>query len=162
MKELTAERLRAVLRYDPETGLFTRIAAGKGSRVGEIAGSLHKGTGYVRVSVDCQVFLAHRLAWLYMTGEWPAEEIDHKDGAKGDNRFANLRDVSRSINQQNKRTCRKDSATGILGVSPHRGQFVAQIGSEGCIRRLGVFGDIESAHAAYLAAKREMHAGCTT
>lgn len=161
MNQLTAERLRTVLSYDAETGVFTRLIPVRGARVGDVAGSIHKGTGYSRISVDCRVHLAHRLAWLWMTGNWPENQIDHRNCKRSDNRFSNLRDASHSVNQQNRRCARKDSGTGYLGVSAGHGGYVAQIGIGGRVHKLGTFPAPEAAHAAYLEAKRQMHSGCT-
>lgn len=161
MNDLTAEHLRTLLAYDAETGVFTRIAPVRGARVGDVAGCVHKRTGYLRISVGCQVYSAHRLAWLYMTGGWPKNDIDHMNGLQCDNRFSNLRDATKAINAQNRRKPRKDNQTGLLGVSPVARGYVAQIGMNGEVKRLGIFAEPEQAHAVYLAAKRQMHSGCT-
>ena len=86
-KSLTAERLREVLDYDPDTGVFTRkVRTASSVKVGDVAGSLN-GKGYIRIRVDGRLYFAHRLAWLYVHGEWPVDQVDHINGIKNDNRI---------------------------------------------------------------------------
>lgn len=114
---LTAERLRALLLYDPATGLLTwRVRTNSRAPAGGVAGSIH-GNGYVYVSVDCKRYLAHRLAWLYVNGVWPPHDTDHVNEVKNDNRLINLRLATRSENLQNVSGVRSDSQSGITGVS---------------------------------------------
>lgn len=158
---LTAERLRAQVRFDPESGHFSRTVALRGGRVGPLNLSPHK-NGYLYISIDGTRYLAHRLAWLYVHGEWPAGQIDHMNGDRIDNRLANLRVVSNAINQQNVRRARVDNrSSGVLGVSRLRGKWRARIWLDGRERHLGVFDWMSDAHAAYLKAKRSLHVGCT-
>ena len=96
-----------------------------------------------------------------MTGAMPAGDVDHINGNRADNRWCNLRDVSRTLNNQNQRRAQKDNETGLLGVSPHRGRFKAQIRVNGKVRNLGLFDSPEVAHKVYLAHKRLMHPGNT-
>lgn len=104
----------------------------------------------------------HRLAWLYVHGEFPKAFIDHMDGDRLNNAISNLRDVSKTVNGQNMRKATKRSMTGYLGVSvAPRGKFVASISVQGKYRYLGFFDTAELAHESYLAAKRELHEGCT-
>ena len=109
---------------------------------------------------------AHRLAWLFATGEWPKETIDHINGDRGDNRIANLRDVPRRINCENQRKARSVNRVGLLGVSRATGNrpgkpYTAFIGVRGKSVGLGYFPTAELAHEAYLAAKRRLHEGCS-
>lgn len=161
---LAPERLRSVLRYEPETGAFVWLESGRGpyKRAGAIAGTLSR-WGYTVIGVDGTQYLAHRMAWLYEHGKWPEQEIDHINGVKTDNRIANLRDVSRSVNQENIRTARSDSQSGILGVSWNSDQckWVASIQVQRKQTIVGRFDDKHEAQAAYLSAKRKMHEGCT-
>lgn len=161
---LTAERLRAVLRYEPETGNFIWLESGRGryKRTGTVAGTLSR-WGYTVIGVDGTQYLAHRMVWLCIHGEWPGQEIDHINGVKTDNRIANLRDVSRSVNQENIRTARSDSKSGMLGVSwnVQQSKWIASIQVNRKPIYLGQFDEKTAAQAVYLAAKREMHAGCT-
>ncbi len=162
---LTADRLRELLRYEPETGNFIRLVktGGRyGANVGTVAGT-KTSEGRVFVSVQSKQYRAHRLAWLYMTGEWPKGEIDHINGEPSDNRWANLRDVSRRVNAQNLRRAHSHSGTGLLGASwgSRDRRFVARIKHQGKYVSLGGFDTAEEAHAAYVAAKRRLHEGCT-
>lgn len=161
----TAAEVRGLLDYNPDTGVFTRrVATGGryGAAVGSVAGTLSDG-GYLMISVRSKQYRAHRLAWLYMTGEWPANEIDHRNGVRTDNRFNNLRDVTTQVNQQNRRVATKRSSTGLLGASwsKREGAYVARIWINGRYRSLGHFLTAEAAHRAYLQAKRSHHEGCT-
>lgn len=98
---LTAERLRAALDYDPATGLFRWIERpNQKIIVGSIAGHVGR-KGYIYVTIDKRKYAAHRLAWLYVNGEWPKEQIDHINRVKDDNRISNLRDVSDAENKLN-------------------------------------------------------------
>jgi len=157
--KLTHARLIDVLDYDRDSGLFTwRKATNPRMNllVGSVAGCLRP-DGYLSISIDGDSFLAHRLAWFWITGQWPAEEIDHKNGAKADNRLANLREANRSQNRQNTR--RSFSETGLVGVSwcKRDKRFRAVIKLNGRQKSLGYFTTAESAQVAYLRAKKEIH-----
>ncbi len=161
MKKLTAERLRELLEYDSETGVFRwRVKSGSKS-AGSIAGTLHKNGYCTKIMVDRKGFAAHRLAWLYMTGEWPALEVDHKNCIGTDNRWSNLRLVTRHENMQNKRRAHRNNKTGFLGVSIQDGRYRADIYDSGKHRFLGFHDTPEQAHAVYVDAKRIMHPGST-
>jgi len=158
---LTAEELRGALNYDPTTGEFVWLKRPmKKSLIGKRAGAIN-GRGYVFIGLNNESYAAQRLAWLYMTGEWPKHEIDHINGVKTDNRFENLRDVTSTVNQQNVRRARKGSATGILGVYRHRHGFRTSIQVGGVSRYIGCFETAAEAQEAYLKARRELHAGNT-
>lgn len=156
-RELTAQRLRELLRYDPETGVFTRrVKTSARTFVGKVAGAASSG-GYLQIRVDSARYLAHRLAWLYMNGEWPKQCIDHINGIRTDNRITNLRDVSSGVNAQNVHNSKGRS--GLVGVSVHRHGFVAFIGKNHSVTYLGIFKTAEEARAAYIVAKRQLHDG---
>lgn len=163
---LTAERLRSLLDYDQSTGVFTRkVRTARCMKVGDVAGSVNS-NGYVTVMVDGRSYKAHRLAWLHVIGKWPSGQIDHINCSRADNSFANLRDVDRSTNIQNQRKAHRGTLTGVLGVTMDRRgtakrPFMAQIVVAGKRRGLGNHATAEQAHAAYLAAKRELHQGNT-
>jgi HNH endonuclease len=107
--------------------------------------------------------LAHRLAWLVYYGVWPAEQLDHVNGDKLDNRIANLREVSNQTNNQNHRKAKKNSKTGFLGVvHEKRGDgYVAYLRVAGRTKNLGTYRTPEEAHSVYLREKRRLHEGCT-
>jgi len=158
---LTAERIRELLAYDAGTGSFCwRVTTSNRATAGSIAGS-PDGHGYVKIKVDGRLYMAHRLAWLHVYAVWPVGSVDHINGVGTDNRIANLRDVDHSTNMQNQRRANYDSKSGLLGVAPHGNNFRARIQLAGKQRHLGTFSTAEEAHAAYIAAKREIHAGCT-
>lgn len=161
MMKLTAQRLRELIAYDPETGLFTNRAARKKIQIGDPAGGVDKSTGYIVIGMDRESYYGHRLAYLYMTGEWPAELVDHKDGIKTNNAWSNLRPATRRINQENQRHATKISASGLLGAYRKRNKWQSAIQVKGKIIRLGTFDTALQAHTAYVKAKRELHAGCT-
>lgn len=162
MKQITAQRLREVLSYDAESGVFTWTkTVSQTAKAGSIAGHAHS-SGYRRITVDGCVMLAHRLAFLYMTGEWPSSEVDHINGDGLDNRMANLRDVPHATNAQNIRTAKSGRKyAGALGVEKRGERWRAVIWHRGKNRSLGTYGTSDEAHAAYLSAKRALHAGCT-
>lgn len=159
---VTAERLREVLHYDPETGVFTwRVNRGNRTKAGTVAGG-HHCEGYITINFDGRQYLAHRLAWFYTHGSWPEYEIDHLNGIRKDNRLRNLRDVMKNMNQQNTRLARRSNlSSGLLGVSRHHSQWRARIVCDGKVHLLGGFATPELAHAAYLEAKRQFQPGCT-
>jgi hypothetical protein len=159
---LTQERLRYLLHYDPITGVFTRLVK-TSSRfdVGDIAGSPHN-QGYVSFRVDSTLYLAHRLAWFYVHGTWP-RLVDHRDTIRHHNWIDNLRDATYAINAQNKRVGLSTSTSRFLGVSwcAARGQWQSKIKVDRRTIFLGRFDVEEDAAAAYVAAKRIWHPGCT-
>src|SRR5215467_8628570 len=100
MGEIDATRVREVLDYDFETGRFTWRVKRTRVTVGDLAGCLDAGRYKIRISG--RNYWAHRLAFLWMTGEWPQGEVDHKNGNPTDNRWSNLRDATRPQNQHNR------------------------------------------------------------
>ena len=143
--KLTAERLRSLLIYDPATGIFTRRVSRQGFHAGTQAGVIHKASGYVYIGVDRKRYRAHRLAWLYMTGEWPVE-IDHDNTIRSDNRWSNLREATRSQNNANAQR-RADNTSGHKGVSwvARVNRWRAYITSHGRQCHLGYFRDYRGA-----------------
>lgn len=162
METLTHMRLKELLDYDPETGMFTWKISNRNSpiKIGSEAGTLDSG-GYCQIKIDGTHYKAHRLAWLYVHNNWPKYQIDHINGIRADNRLANLRAATSSENSQNQRCANKDSKTGLLGIYPHGKKYVAQIRLNGKTHRLGIFQTPEEAHEVYLKAKRELHSHCT-
>ena len=159
---ITADRLRELLHYCPETGIFTwLISTNRRIKIGSVAGTLNS-RGYICININGKIYKSHRLAWLYVHGNWPANNIDHIDGSRSNNAISNLRDVNQSINQQNRRIAKiNNKSTGLLGVTKRNNQFLAQIMINGKSKYLGLFDDANVAHEAYLAAKRIHHKGCT-
>lgn len=155
---LTAYRLREVLHYDPATGIFTRLQSCGGIRAGTVCGSVNS-DGYLDIRVDKKLYRAHRLAWLYETGSWPAGEIDHWNHVKADNAIANLRDVTHAVNLQNQGRARADSIIGVLGVTRKGNKFTAEITIGGTRKYLGIFDSVEAAGTAYQTAKSLGHLG---
>lgn len=160
---MKASELRAMLFYEPSTGTFTWAkAVNRRVVVGSVAGSL-RSTGQITIRLNSKAYLAHRLAWLYVHGTWPTNQIDHINGDPSDNRIANLRDVPQNINCQNRRRAKRNNSTGLLGVSKRAasGLFTATIFVGGTTLFLGNFRTAEAAHAEYLSAKRQVHKGNT-
>lgn len=160
---LTVERVTELLRYDGWNGVLTWAAnRPRLPLAGVIAGAAN-GNGYVRVYVDGRPHYAHRLAWMLHYQEQPPALIDHINGDRADNRIRNLRASNKRLNSQNVKRARRDSASGLLGASPSKTglSWVAQIVVDGRYHRLGTFKTPEAAHAAYIAAKRQLHAGNT-
>ncbi len=161
-KELTVERLKELLHYNPETGIFTWRAKAGCKGAGSVAGSPHRG-GYRRqIMIDRTSYREHRLAWIYMTGSLPEFEIDHINTDGRDNRWENLRKSDRFANSQNQRRAhRNNKRTGLLGAYPAGKKFKASIRANGDDIYLGVFDTAIMAHEAYVSAKRQHHQGCT-
>lgn len=160
---IALEGVRALLDYDAARGVFTWRTGRPGVGRGSIAGSHHRQLGYTYIGIGGAKFLSHRLAWFYVHGEWPPETIDHINGDKADNRIANLRCVSKAINNQNRHRVRRDNRVGITGVSlTVEGRYRARISLDGNARLLGHFDTPDEAAAAYIKAKRLLHEGCTT
>lgn len=124
---------------------------------GAIVGTIN-GEGYLVCRIDDKVYLLHRLAFLYMTGSVPSE-IDHINGVRTDNRFANLRAISRGENNQNRRHAQGNSKSGLIGAHwmKEKGRWYSQIKKGGKNHFLGYFDTKEAAHAAYIEAKKRIH-----
>lgn len=159
--QLTAQMLKVYLHYNPETGVFTRIQTYCNRvKAGSVAGSTARSKNGVSIKLFGKSYRAHRLAWLYMTGAWPDRDIDHKNGDPMDNRFSNLRDVSRSINAGNSRRHRRRKHALPMGVTRNSNKskcYSAAISVNGHKTHIGVFESSMDAHKAYMEAKRELH-----
>lgn len=157
--KITAEFVRELFHYDPETGVFTRRVTRQGmhGKAGNIAGT-RKPNGYVSISILGANYRAHRLAWLYVHGTWPAGQIDHINRVRSDNRIANLRSVACAENIQN-RDRQGNNASGFKGVFRAKGnrRWTAQITANGVQMHLGTYETAEAAHAAYCAAAARLH-----
>lgn len=149
---ITQSRLQEVVSYNPETGEFTRISkTGRKGIVGSKIGG-KDANGYVLIGIDGRRYYAHRLAFIYMTGECPTL-VDHIDQDRGNNAWGNIREADKSINAYNAKL-RVTNASGSTGVSWHDGgqKWQAHCGS----RYLGLFDTVENASTAYIAAKIEV------
>lgn len=154
-EDLTQARLREVLDYNSDTGLFTRKVGVSNSPAGAVPGKIYK--GYREMNVDGFRYFAHRLVWRYVTGEWPDGQIDHINGVRDDNRFENLRVATNTQNAYNSRK-KRINKSGFKGVSRStHGRWQAQIRVNGKNRGLGLFDTPEEAHAAYIAAAEQYH-----
>lgn len=153
------DRLRELLCYAPETGVFTRRVSTHGGRwkAGTVAGSLRP-DGYFAIRVEGELFYAHRLAWFYVTGQWPQGEVDHIDGNRTNNRFDNLRVVTREQNCFNsaKPVTNKSGYKGVCLNPTLKRPWVAQISIEGVTRNVGYYSSPEEAHAAYVKAAKTL------
>lgn len=138
---LTQEELKKQLSYDPVTGEFTRFSTGKKT------GSPNK-RGYLYIQLNGKHYRAHRLAWLYIYGEWPKDQIDHINHVIDDNRIENLRAVSRIENQRNRKR-NKNNTSGYHGVHwcAAANKWAARIKTNGKVRHLGVFENKDDAIA---------------
>jgi hypothetical protein len=159
MSELTSARLKELLTYWPDVGLFLwRTTRGRAAS-GSVAGSIHR-YGYRVINVDGKSYGAHRLVWLYVHGEWP-NVIDHINGDRADNRIANLRDVDTRTNAENRKGARTGKSIPLMGVRKATigKQFTAAIKVNGRVVWLGGYETPELAHNAYLEAKKVHHVG---
>jgi hypothetical protein len=153
-----AALLRANLSYDAESGALTWLRkASYRVNVGDVAGVVHRATGYILVGLLGGRYYAHRLAWLHSYGEWPCGLLDHINGDKVDNRICNLRQVSYSENAQNTRTPHADNRCATLGVCRSQGKYMARIKLNGVVTNLGRFDTLAEASQAYVTAKMQIH-----
>ena len=156
---LTADSIHDIFEYNPITGDFIwRNPSGRKFKSGDKAGYVHK-DGYGRIGYKRKEYQSHRLAWLYIYGDWPSKDLDHIDGNPSNNSISNLREVTKSQNSENRRRANKNSKTGVLGVSLHSqtNKYRAAIRYSGKCKSLGLFDTVEEAHNAYLIAKEKFH-----
>lgn len=156
-QELTQERLKELLHYDPDTGVFTwNVYRKSGSSRGDVAGG-RSPRGYRRIKLDGVFYQAHKLAWLYVHGVMPAM-LDHRNRVKDDNRLLNLRPATKIENGQNM-SVQSRNASGVTGVTRRRSQrkWLARITYMGRLIYLGTFDTLEGAAKAYASAKVKLH-----
>lgn len=146
--DLSARTLRFYFSYNPDTGVFTR--RGQTKQSGRIATK-----GYRQIALVGTRFMAHRLAWLYVHGEWPKDQIDHINQNKDDNRIVNLRQATNKQNQENIAQWSKNTS-GRRGVRFTRGAWIAEIKQFKKNLHLGSFDTIIDAVAARIKAEREL------
>jgi hypothetical protein len=149
--------VRGLLDYNPDTGVFIwKVARAYVIKPGDIAGT--DLGGYTRITVAGRLILAHRLAWFYVTGEWPEKDIDHVNGKLSDNRLCNLRLCTHSQNMANKKVQENNKAS-LKGVSWDKKtkKWRAQISKDGKKHHLGFFTDSKEAHGVYIEAAKRLH-----
>jgi hypothetical protein len=154
--DLTHERLKEVLNYIPIWGIFIwKISTSNRVAAGSIAGCLTSHE-YTKISIDGKKYYAHRLAVFYMTGEWPIEHVDHKNRARSNNKWENIRNATPSQNHGNLEK-HIDNTSGIKGVwwNRFRSKWISQITVQGKRTCLGSFDTKEEAAEAYAKAANE-------
>ncbi|MBX5010883.1 HNH endonuclease [Rhizobium lentis] len=152
-EKITQDSLKAVLHYDPDTGIFTRLVRVGKHGVGSVAGTIDD-DGYVRITIAGKKYRAQRLAFLYMTGSFPDGEVDHEDRVRTNNAWVNLREATTQQNAANRGTTAK---SGFKGVEQTKTGYMARIKYNGVRRYLGTFDTAEGAHAAYVSAANDLY-----
>ncbi|WP_083950386.1 HNH endonuclease [Serratia ficaria] len=156
-KHLSWDELTKTLSYDPDTGMFKKKALTKHQKE-RVAGT-DSGSPYTRICINRKLYLAHRLAWYYMTGSPPEVLIDHINGDKRDNRFCNLRPADYSQNMMNSKIA-SSNTSGCKGVSWKKSEnkWMATGKINGKRKHLGYFDDIKEAVSAYKKFALQHHA----
>lgn len=152
--ELTVERLRELLHYNPETGVFTwKLKRPGRCGAGKEAGCFDAAHSGIKISVDGKQYKANRLAWFYVNGTWPKDQLSYINGCSVDNRIGNLRECD----MQN-RKARNDNSSGFVGAvwNKKNQRWQAQIKIDGRNKHLGNFTDPRSASDAYAKAKEAL------
>lgn len=145
-KEMTQAKLKDLLAYDPDTGIFTWLVSATNSvKVGSVAGTIGN-HGYLHIMINGRRYLAHRLAWMYVHGRFPCGQTDHINHERLDNRINNLREVTADENSKNL-SLRKSNKSGFTGVffDKYAYKWRAQIKFNDKIISLGYFINIEDA-----------------
>ncbi len=154
--ELTQKTLLELFIYDAITGIFYRkIKVANRSKVGEIAG-YKDNNGYHMICINRKYYSIHRLAWLYVTGKWPLDQIDHINGIRNDNRICNLREVTNQQNTMNKAT-QSNNTSGHKGVCRYGRKWSARIMVNRKSLWLSAFEDYNAAVEAYCVAAKKIH-----
>lgn len=154
---LTQAELQAQLNYDPETGIFTWKISKRGTSLNAQAGTINS-NGYVIIGLNQKIYRAHRLAWLYIHGEFPKEYLDHINGNRSDNRLCNLREANNTQNQWNAGIS-KNNTSGIKGVAWRESykSYRVRIRVNGKQLHIGYFKTIELAKEAAEQARLKFH-----
>lgn len=142
---ITYKKLKELLHYDPETGVFQRKVATSNVKIGDIAGT-KTSKGYIRIMIDGKSYMAHRLAWFYYHGYMPEHGIDHIDRDPSNNRIENLREVGRQCNMRNTGN-HKSNTSGVKGVVwfKQTNKWRAQIKVNRKPKHLGLYEDFADA-----------------
>lgn len=149
MIKLTLAKLKSRLVYEPETGLFKYKHDHNRMKAGDIAGRPNT-NGHIQISIDGVRYMAHTLAWFYMTGFYPDFIVDHKDRVYDNNRWTNLRKATHSENAANSRTpCNNTSGMRGVHFDLRKNKWIAQISFQGKKKHLGTFNFPEDAQNAY-------------
>ena len=151
--DLTAHQVREILSYSRDTGVFCRRDSGK-----QVGAPDARGYTIIFLRETGRQYKAHRLAWLHVYGEWPAQDVDHINGNHNDNRIENLRTITHGENMQNIRRPNRNNRTGYLGVCPNGSGYRAEIKVNGKKVNLGTYDTPQEAHTAYLHGKARYHA----
>lgn len=150
--------LKRTYNYNPDTGFFTRILKTTyRNNIGDIAGENAKDVDYVGVYINKRNYVAHRLAWLYMTGDWPKDQIDHINRIRNDNKWSNLRECTQAQNVRNTASGKKNKS-GYKSVHWRAGakKWMASITFKGELIKLGLFECRHDAARAYNAKAKEL------
>lgn len=154
---LTQSEIKQILHYDQDTGIFTWKVNRTGTALaGTVAGKMTKGR--VQIKINGKRYYAHRLAWIYVYGEWPTQEIDHINLVMDDNRIENLRQATHQQNNWNKK-CRKGSRSGHKGVcfDKSSSKWRSECMVNGSRKLLGYFPTPEEASEAYTEYAKKHH-----
>lgn len=149
-----ADYLKTRLHYDPKSGRFRWLFCPDREKrwntryAGRTAGTVDKLYGYVLITLDGKTYRAHRLAWLYMTGEWPPGEVDHRNRKRDENWWDNLR-LATSQQQSFNSGVKRSNTLGVVGVKRRGNRYHAEIRVDGRKTYLGSFATKEEAGAAY-------------
>lgn len=156
-KHLVIGDVKRRLDYNPDTGIFRwKISPIKRILPGTIAGTENH-DGYRNIEINYIKYAEHRLAWLFMTGEWPDEDIDHVNRIRNDNRWVNLRSA-KEVQQHYNKKYKPNKTAGIRGVSLHKptNRWRARINIDGKTQYLGYFETKEEAQKVYITKAKEI------
>jgi hypothetical protein len=154
---LTQKRLKELLMYDPATGIFRwRVRCSGRDTIDSVAGYTNS-DGYWKIDIDYRGYNASRLAWFYVTGRWPKDQIDHINTNRLDNRFENLRQASRNENARNRNVSKNKKSRLPKGVYYNGKYYQAGIRVNGKQLYLGTFRTLALAVIAYAEAAKKLH-----
>jgi hypothetical protein len=152
-----ATKLRLLLNYDATSGELTwRKSARRGYKPGDTAGFIHRKNRYRIVRLEGRGYYAHRLIWKIVNGAEPVGVIDHIDGDRANNAWANLRPATIAQNSQNRKV-HKNNSTGVVGVHPEGSHFRAIIKKDGVVHDLGRFSSVADAERMIVPLRRKLH-----